>query len=64
MRDFIDHDLDGALYYDQALQVDSQDFPIEVFCESLMDYISISHFEMYQPSSTRVPWRLKLIEHY
>ena len=47
-RDSIHHDLEESLYSDHALQVDVQDFPIEVFCESLMDYISAGHFEVYE----------------
>ena len=47
-RETIHHNLDESLYSDHALQVDVQDFPIEDFCESLMDYISTGHFEVYE----------------
>ena len=47
-RDAIHHDLEESLYSDHALQIDIQDFPIEHFCESLMDYISAGHFEVYE----------------
>ena len=47
-RDAIHENLDESLYSDHALQVEDQDFPIEVFCESLMDYISAGHFEVYE----------------
>lgn len=47
-RENLHHDLEESLYSDHALQVDVQDFPIEDFCESLMDYISTGHFEVYQ----------------
>ena len=47
-RDAIHHDLEESLYSDHALQVVDQDFPIEDFCESLMDYISAGHFEVYE----------------
>ena len=38
--------MEESLYSDHALQIDVQDFPIENFCESLMDYISTDHFEV------------------
>jgi regulator of sigma D len=47
-RETLHHDLDQSLYSDHALQIDIQDFPIEHFCESLMDYISAGHFEVYE----------------
>lgn len=47
-RDTIHDNLEESLYSDHALQVDVQDFPIEDFCESLMDYISVGHFEVYE----------------
>lgn len=47
-RDAIHEDLDESLYSDHALQIEVQDFPIEHFCESLMDYISAGHFEVYE----------------
>jgi regulator of sigma D len=47
-RETLHHDLDESLYSDHALQIDIQDFPIEHFCESLMDYISAGHFEVYE----------------
>jgi len=47
-RETIHHDLDESLYSDHGLQIDIQDFPIEHFCESLMDYISAGHFEVYE----------------
>jgi regulator of sigma D len=47
-RDAIHDDLEESLYSDHALQVEEQDFPIELFCESLMDYISAGHFEVYE----------------
>lgn len=47
-RDAIHHDLEESLYSDHALQVDVQDFPVELFCESLLDYISAGHFEVYE----------------
>jgi len=47
-REMIHDNLEESLYSDHALQVDVQDFPIENFCESLMDYISTGHFEVYE----------------
>ena len=47
-RETLHHDLDESLYSDHALQIDIQDFPIEHFCESLLDYISAGHFEVYE----------------
>ena len=47
-RDAIHDNLEESLYSDHALQVEEQDFPIELFCESLMDYISAGHFEVYE----------------
>ena len=47
-REAIVEDLEESLYSDHALQIDVQDFPIENFCESLMDYISAGHFEVYE----------------
>ena len=47
-RDAIHDGLEESLYSDHALQVEEQDFPIEDFCESLMDYISTGHFEIYE----------------
>ncbi len=47
-RSAIHDNLEESLYSDHALQVDVQDFPIEDFCESLMDYISAGHFEVYE----------------
>lgn len=47
-RQVIHDNLDESLYSDHALQVDVQDFPIEDFCESLMDYVSAGHFEVYE----------------
>lgn len=47
-REAIHDNLEESLYSDHALQVEVQDFPIEVFCESLMDYISAGHFEVYE----------------
>jgi regulator of sigma D len=47
-RETLHHDLDESLYSDHSLQIDIQDFPIEHFCESLMDYISAGHFEVYE----------------
>lgn len=47
-RDSLHDDLEESLYSDHALQIDVQDFPIEDFCESLMDYISTGHFEVYE----------------
>lgn len=47
-REALHDNLDESLYSDHALQVDVQDFPIEDFCESLMDYISAGHFEVYE----------------
>src|SRR6056300_1602724 len=47
-RSTIHDNLEESLYSDHALQVEVQDFPIEDFCESLMDYISAGHFEVYE----------------
>jgi len=47
-RDSLHDDLEESLYSDHALQIEEQDFPIEEFCESLMDYISAGHFEVYE----------------
>ena len=47
-REAIHENLDDSLYSDHALQLEEQDFPIENFCESLMDYISAGHFEVYE----------------
>ena len=47
-RDSLHDDLEESLYSDHALQIEDQDFPIEEFCESLMDYISAGHFEVYE----------------
>jgi len=47
-RDAIHDDLEESLYSDHALQVEVQDLPIELFCESLMDYVSAGHFEVYE----------------
>ena len=47
-RDALHDDLEESLYSDHALRIEEQDFPIEEFCESLMDYISAGHFEVYE----------------
>lgn len=47
-REAIHDGLEESLYSDHALQIEEQDFPIEEFCESLMDYISTGHFEVYE----------------
>ncbi len=47
-RSEIHNNLDESLYSDHALQLEERDFPIEDFCESLMDYISAGHFEVYE----------------
>jgi len=47
-RSAIHDNLDESLYSDHALQLEEQDFPIEDFCESLMDYICAGHFEVYE----------------
>ena len=48
LRESIHDGLEESLYSDHALQVEEQEFPIEDFCESLMDYISAGHFEVYE----------------